>query len=151
MSKKRGFEVVSTFSNINIPVRKTEFSAGYDLEASEDCYLYPGEIFLVPTGLKCHMQPGEYLGIHVRSSIAIKKKLILANGVGVIDADYYDNESNEGHIMIPLFNADKVPVNITKGQAVAQGVFYNFLTVDEDVATGKRKGGTGSTDKGSDK
>ena len=38
MERKRGFEIAKGFenSNINLPVRKTKYSAGYDIEAAED-------------------------------------------------------------------------------------------------------------------
>lgn len=144
---KRGFEVVSlyTWEEIKIPQRKTVKSAGYDIEAATDVIIPPGEVRLVPTGLKAYMQDDEYLGIHVRSSIAIKKLLPLINSQGIIDADYYNNPDNEGHIMIPLFNAGCEPQFISKGNRIAQGIFYKFLITDDDNAAGTRTGGMGST------
>ncbi|ABB14538.1 MULTISPECIES: dUTP diphosphatase [Carboxydothermus] len=143
----RGFKVVSFFEDkgINIPQRKTKASAGYDLEAAIDVVLNPGEVKLVPTGVKAYMPEDEVLLIYIRSSLAVKKGLLLANGVGVVDADYYDNPENEGHIMIPLFNPGKEPVTIRKGERIAQGIFTRYLKADDDEALGQRTGGFGST------
>lgn len=78
---------------------------------------------VIATGLKAYMQDDEYLGIHIRSSLAFKKNLNLVNSQGVIDADYYNNEDNEGHIMIGLINFGDEDVEITKGMRIAQAIF----------------------------
>ena len=95
------------------------------------------------------MQPGEWLGMHIRSSMAVKKRLMLVNNVGIIDADYYNNPDNEGHIMLALLNMGENPVTLPKGERVAQGIFYNYLTADGDEKVSKavRGGGFGSTSK----
>lgn len=147
--KIRGFEVARGFEgkDIMIPARKTGCSAGYDLEAASQCVLEPMEVVLVPTGLKAYMQPDEYLGLHVRSGISVKHKIACINSQGIIDADYYSNVDNDGHIMVPLINFGKEAFVIEKGTRVAQGIFYKYLTVDGDEA-GKgvqRTGGLGST------
>lgn len=145
----RGFEVVTTYQEeqINLPTRKTIASAGYDIEASEDVVLEPHKVSIIPTGIKAYMQADEYLGIHIRSGFSIKKSLSLINSQGVIDADYYNNVDNEGHIMIAVFNHGDQPVDIEKGMRIAQGVFYKYLTVDDDQVskTAIRQGGIGST------
>ena len=147
--KTRGFEVVSAYvdQGIDLPTRKTGCSAGYDLAAAEDVSLAPGRVTLVPTGLKAYMQPDEYLGIHVRSGFSIRNRVSCVNDEGIIDADYYDNPDNEGHIFIALINHSEIPVSIHKGMRIAQGIFYKYLTTDVDQADiGKtRKGGFGST------
>lgn len=146
--RKRGFEIVQNFKmeNISIPTRKTNKSAGYDIEAAEDKLIKAGEIAIIATGLKAYMQDDEYLGIHIRSSLAFKKHLNLVNSQGVIDADYYNNEDNEGHIMIGLINFGKEDVQIIKGMRIAQGIFYKFLTVDNEKNINiVRTGGFGST------
>lgn len=104
-----------------------------------------GRVTLVPTGLKAYMQEDEYLGIHIRSSMAIKHGLSLINGQGIIDADYYNNSDNEGHIMIPVMNHGKTAVKIDKGTRIAQGIFVNYLKADDDQAQSVRTGGMGST------
>ena len=100
---------------------------------------------MVPTGVKAYMQDDEFLGVHIRSSIAVKKGLALVNNVGIIDADYYNNEDNEGHIMLGLFNTTDSDVTLPKGERVAQGIFYKYLTADGDNADAVRGGGFGST------
>ena len=150
MTKKiRGFEIINDFKskNINLPQRKTIKSAGYDLEAGEDKIIKAGQMVVIATGLKAYMQDDEYLGIHIRSSLAFKKHLNLVNSQGVIDADYYNNPDNEGHILIGLINFGKEDVQITKGMRIAQGIFYKFLAIDDDVVMQDsiRQGGFGST------
>ncbi|MBS4912628.1 MAG: dUTP diphosphatase [Veillonella sp.] len=143
----RGFEVVSKYEDcdITLPKRKTTESAGYDIECAEDTTIEPGEIKLVPTGLKAFMNYDEYLAIHIRSSMAVKRQLMLANSTGIIDSDYYNNEENEGHILIALYNMGKEAVHIEKGERVAQGIFSKYLIASDDDATGIRVGGIGST------
>ena len=153
MEKKRGFEIAKRFENsgINLPVRKTRFSAGYDIEAAEDCII-PSfkkgmKPTLVKTGIKAYMLEDEVLILANRSSNPGKKGLILANSIGVVDSDYYGNPDNDGHIMFAFFNIKDEDVEIKKGDAIGQGIFQKFLTVDNDLAEGERIGGFGSTSK----
>ena len=150
--RTRGFECISAFSSkkIALPVRKTAASAGYDLAAAEAAVIAPGTVALVPTGLKAYMQPGEVLVLAIRSSLAAKRGLCLANGIGVIDADYYNNPENEGHIQIAVRNLGSEPVQIAAGERIAQGMFLPYLTVDGDTAGegAARTGGFGSTGRG---
>ena len=147
----RGFEKIKKYAAVDFPMpeRKTELSAGYDFCLPEDVTLIPGKLQLVPTGIKAYMQAGEFLGMHIRSSMAVKKRIMLVNNVGIIDADYYNNADNEGHIMLALLNMGDKAVFLEKGERVAQGIFYNYLTVDDDdkVAKVVRGGGFGSTSK----
>ena len=147
--KQRGFEIVSYYQekNIILPSRKTKFSAGYDIATAENIILLPQQVTLIPTGIKAYMQTDEYLGVHIRSSIAIKQKLTLINNVGVIDADYYNNVENEGHIMIPVYNYNQSSVTIEKDTRIAQGIFYRYLLASDDKAENIRIGGIGSTGK----
>jgi len=142
----RRFAVVTGYEGkVRLPERKTALSAGYDLEAAEDVTLAPGEVALIPTGLKAYMEPGEVLLLYIRSSVAVKRGLTLVNGVGVIDADYVDNPDNEGHIRIALLNVGRETVSIARGERIAQAIFTPYLMVDGDAASGERKGGIGST------
>jgi dUTP pyrophosphatase len=145
----RRFAVVSTYADrgINLPKRKTSGSAGYDLESAATIKVGPGETVLVPTGLKAYMEQDEVLQVFIRSSLSIKYGLRLANGTGIIDADYVDNPDNEGHILLAVWNNSPQEVTIEKGQAIAQGIFLKYLTIDEDAASGRRIGGFGSTDR----
>jgi dUTP pyrophosphatase len=150
--KTRGFEIVTSWQErgVRVPVRKTAASAGYDFEAGEAMVIEPGQQVMVPTGIKAYMQPDEVLTIHIRSSMAVKHQLVLVNSVGVVDADYYDNEDNEGHIYIALWNRGSEAFAIRKGDRIAQGIFSKYLTADEDQAGqgAVRQGGFGSTGKG---
>ena len=149
----RGFEVAKGFEDkgINLPERKTKFSAGYDIEAAEDITIpkfVPGmKPTLVKTGLKAYMMDDEVLYLYNRSSNPGKRGLILANGVGVIDKDYYGNPNNDGHFMFAFFNIKDEDIEIRKGDAIGQGVFAKYLMVDDDNADGIRQDGFGSTSK----
>ena len=153
MKKTRGFEIAKGFEdkNINLPVRKTKYSAGYDIEAAEDCIIPAFKLgqapTLIKTGLKSYMQDDEYLMLCNRSSNPKKKGLILANSVGIVDSDYYENPDNDGHIMFAFFNIKAEDVEIKKGECIGQGIFQKFLTTDDDSAEGERIGGFGSTNK----
>lgn len=151
--KKRGFEIVKGYENknINIPVRKTSLSAGYDIESAEDIVIPSFNIgtkpTLIKTGLKCYMQNDEYLMLVNRSSNPVKRGLVLANSVGIIDADYYNNPDNDGHLMYAFYNYSKEDITIKKGDIIGQAIFMKYLLVDNDSSNGERKGGFGSTDK----
>ncbi|MDY0075440.1 MAG: dUTP diphosphatase [Acholeplasmataceae bacterium] len=144
----RKFEVVTAFAHLKpeIPKRATQGSAGYDLSAIQEVTIKPWEIAFVPTGLKAMMQKDEVLLIYPRSSLAIKKGLMMSNSVGVIDQDYYGNKENEGHIMIPLINIKSHDVTIKAGERIAQGIFTNFnKTSDDEIKQATRQGGFGSS------
>ena len=153
MSRTRGFEVAKGFEdkNINLPVRKTKYSAGYDIEAAEDTVVPSFKKgvnpTLIKTGLKAYMQDDEVLMLYNRSSNPKKKGLILANSVGVIDKDYYGNVDNDGHIMFAFYNIKDEDVVIKKGDAIGQGIFQKYLVTEDDNAQGERVGGFGSTSK----
>ena len=153
MERKRGFEIAKGFenSNINLPVRSTKNSAGYDVEAAEDCIIpafKPGQKpTLVKTGLKAYMESDEVLILANRSSNPGKKGLILANSIGVVDSDYYGNPDNDGHIMYAFFNFKAEDVEIKKGERIGQAIFQKYLVTDNDIAQGERTGGFGSTNK----
>ena len=126
MTKIRGFELVSSYTNQDLlPKRETAHAAGYDLKVAERTVIAPGEIVLVPTGVKAYMQAGE----------------------GVIDGDYYGNPGNEGHIFAQMKNITDQEVVLEVGERVVQAVFAPFLIADGDEADGVRTGGFGSTGK----
>ena len=104
---------------------------------------------LVKTGIKAYMQKGEVLKLYIRSSMAVKKGLALANQTGIVDKDYFNNKDNEGHIMVALINLSALPVFIPAGTRIAQGIFEIYLVADQDDAQGVREGGFGSTGEGS--
>lgn len=173
------FAVVSKYKdcNINLPVRATAHSAGYDFEAAEDIMIPPfarlnqkmkeyeemiGNVTdldimkditkyldtkptLIPTGIKCYLADDEYLEIAARSSMPLKQWLVLANGVGIIDADYADNPDNEGNICFQYINLSPFSILVRKGDKIGQGIIHKFSTVEDDNASGSRTGGFGST------
>jgi len=146
----RKFEVVTKYKDhgVIIPKRATDSSAGYDLASIEDIMIEPGEIRMIPTGLKVMMPKTEALFIFARSSLSIKKGLIMSNSVGVVDADYYGNPDNEGHLMVSLMNVRNESVLIKKGERVAQGIFLKYEKTTDDETNGNvRLGGFGSSGK----
>ena len=151
MGKIRGFEIAKGFEDkgINLPERKTKYSAGYDIEAAEDVVIPSFKKgtnpTFVKTGLKAYMQNDEVLMIYNRSSNPKKKGLILANSVGVVDKDYYGNPDNDGHIMFAFYNIKDEDIEIKKGDGIGQAIFTPYLVIDNDSAVGERNGGFGST------
>lgn len=159
----RGFEKVSTYEGeLTIPKRATRHSAGYDFEAAKDTVLpsiwktlFKHDHYisskgitpvLVPTGIKAYMQSDEYLQLTNRSSNPLKHFLILPNGIGIVDADYYNNPSNEGEIFFQLLNFGLRDKTIKKGDRIGQGIFLKFLKADNDESVAKeRTGGFGSS------
>ena len=128
-----------------MPQRATKHSAGYDLATAIDAEIKPGEIRLIPTGLRAKIPTSEVLLVFPRSSLAFKKGLMMSNGVGVVDADYY-NAENEGHISIPLYNFTDKVVEIKKGERLAQAIFTNYYkTTNEEENDAVRLGGFGSS------
>lgn len=123
-----------------LPTRSSKGSAGYDFYSKETITIKAGESHLFWTDVSSYMLEDEVLYLFVRSSIGIKKGLVLKNGTGVIDSDY------TGNIGICLFNQSKEPVTIEKGERIAQGCFHKFLTAECDfITTNTRVGGFGSS------
>lgn len=167
--KKRGFEIITSYQNKNItlPIRATHHAAGYDFEAAEEVVipsiwksgLLDGlrgwtdqtskklKPTLVPTGIKAYMGEEEFLQLANRSSNPLKRLLVLTNGVGVIDSDYYNNDDNEGHIMFQFTNFGIKDVVIKEGERIGQGIFLPFLKADQDKTNSERTGGFGSSNK----
>ena len=149
----RGFEIAKGWEDkgINLPIRKTKFSAGYDVEAAEDVIIPSFKKGMAPTlvktGIKAYMADDEVLMLYNRSSNPKKKGLILSNSVGVVDKDYYGNPDNDGHIMFAFYNIKDEDVVIKKGDAIGQAIFQKYLVTDDDKAVGERIGGFGSTNK----
>lgn len=138
------------YDDVILPKRSTISSAGYDFYSIISFVLKPGERMVIPTGIKVSMNKNEYLGIFIRSSLGFKYDIRMCNQVGIIDADYYNNEKNEGHIFVCLKNEGDRVLEIKKGDRIVQGIFMPFLITDDDNATDIRLGGIGSTNKGDD-
>ncbi len=146
----RGFMIVSAWRNrgVVLPKRATAHAAGYDIAAAETAIIPAKSVGFVATGLKAYMLPDEVLRIYARSSLPKSRGLMMANAVGIIDADYFDSSENEGHIRIQLYNFTNEAVTIVAGERIVQGIFQKFLTVDDEaVVTDRRTGGIGSTGK----
>lgn len=148
----RGFEVVADWARevpdakVTLPHRATQSSAGYDFHCLETVTIQPGEVARFATDVKAYMLPDEVLHLYPRSSIGIKRGLMLANTIPTIDADYYGNEENDGHIVIYLRNLTDEAVTVKAGDRIAQGIFEKYLFADNDPADlPKRRGGIGHT------
>ena len=159
----RGFERVSEFQweidnpkdndfkieDVKLPARATRTSAGYDIFATQPIWLFPQDEIQMPLGFKVYMREGEVFQIYPRSKQGFNFYLRLANSVGIIDSDYYDNSKNEGHCWIKLRNEGDEAFSAEVGEAIGQGIFQKFLLADGDTFLGGklREGGLGSTDK----
>lgn len=191
----RKFEKLSHLKcDIPLPKRSTAKSAGYDIsiihpsvyqlmekdgcsmekawetvqEAYGNIYYVPKEKenFVFPTGVKASMEDNEVLMLFIRSSVGIKQHIKLSNQTGIIDADYYNNPDNEGHIMVALdipkrIIPDREPSLFTEDEynmarylqfdgptmRICQGIFLDYQTTDDDSVSEKRTGGIGSTGK----
>lgn len=141
----RKFEFIKGKQNGKLPERSTANSAGYDFFVQEDIVCKAHEITLVKTGIKAQFPNDETLLLFNRSSNPKKKGLIIPNGVGVVDADYYNNLDNEGEIGGLFYNILDEDVILHAGEKMMQGIFVKYATVDGDNAIGKRNGGFGST------
>ncbi len=137
-----------TYQSYELPTRSTKHSAGYDFKAIYDFSIEPGEQKKIFTGVKAKMEIDEVLMLYVRSSMGIKHGVRMSNGVGIIDSDFYNNPTNEGHFSITLYNSSDKTYTVKKGEAFGQGIFQKFLTVDDEqeIKT-ERTYGFGSTNK----
>ena len=140
----------ANYDDIILPKRSTLNSAGYDFYSVISFTLSPGERRVIPTGIKVSMNSNEFLSIYIRSSLGFKWNIRMCNQVGIIDADYYNNSENEGHIFVCLMNEGDKVLEIKKGDRIVQGIFMPFLITDDDETTDIRLGGIGSTNKGDD-
>lgn len=128
-----------------IPQRATNKSAGYDFKTPVSFSIHSGQTYKVYTNIKAFMQDDEYLDLNIRSSMGMKKNLRIKNCTGIIDADYFSNESNDGNIIIALKNEGQV-IFIERGEKIAQGIFKKYLiTTDDNPVKQIRTGGIGST------
>lgn len=142
-------KLTKMFNDLNLPKRATKNSAGYDFFAPYDFELAPKQTIKIPTGIKVELDSDKVLLMMPRSGQGFKYKVQLYNTVGVIDSDYYNNENNEGHIWIKLYNdsPDGKTLSVKQGDAICQGIIMQYYTTDEDSAQDVRKGGFGSTSK----
>lgn len=150
---------INNYSDIIIPKRSTINAAGYDFFIPFKLEMVPGKVYKIGTGIKCDLskicpvktEDGEdgyldipaYLALYPRSSMGMKYGFELLNTVGIIDSDYYNNESNEGHIMVACKVSEPVTLNI--GDRFVQGIITPYYLMENDNVNNKRIGGMGST------
>lgn len=145
IKKKENFGAEGSWTRL--PKRSTKFSAGYDFVNPEKVELEPHKIYYIKTGIKADMEEDEVLILANRSSNPKKKNLVLINGIGVIDKDYYNNPDNEGELAFAFMNTSDETITIEPGEKLGQGIFVKYLITEDDRAEGIRNGGFGSTDK----
>ena len=136
--------------DFELPKRSTLNSAGYDFFAPEDVIFPSKKLTRIMTGIKCELMPDMALILANRSSNPSKKGLILANGVGVVDADYYGNSDNDGEIGFEFYNILDEDVVIKKGEKIGQGIIIHFIKTENAYMSNPnltRTGGFGSTGK----
>ncbi|CDB32015.1 deoxyuridine 5`-triphosphate nucleotidohydrolase [Clostridium sp. CAG:575] len=130
--KKDVTEDINLYNEYELPQRDSDSTAGYDIYLLQDLIIEPNEIKKIPTGIKSFFEKDEVLFLIVRSSTGFKYNIRLCNQVGVIDADYYNNQNNEGHIWLKIQNEGKEKVIIPQGEAIVQGIFLKYLTTQSD-------------------
>lgn len=145
----RKFEVVRddmrrTNGEIKLPERATKFSAGYDFFSPVNVTIQPNESKLIYTDVKALFDNDKVLMLYVRSSMG-KHPVVLANGTGIIDFDYANNEDSDGNIGFRLLNLGKEPYEIKVGDKIGQGVLVKYCTFENGNTNNKRTGGFGST------
>jgi len=131
--------------DVPLPSYQTGGAAGFDLASSVDMTVGPGEVALVPTGLVIQAPAGHFLGIFARSSTPLKRGLMVANGVGVVDADYCGPKDE---IKIQVLNFTAAPVQVRRGDRLAQGVILPYVRAEwRELAemTEPTRGGFGAT------
>ena len=131
--------------DIKLPVRKTKHAVCYDCYSPIDETIEPGETKLIFTNVKAYCNSDEGFILASTSGLG-KKGIILANGIGIIESDYVDNDNNDGNIGFMLHNIGKTTYSVNAGDKIGQIFFFKFLTVDdEEEITTVRTGGFGST------
>lgn len=123
------------YESYSIPKRETKHAAGYDFFAIFDYTVKPGEIAMIPTGIKVMMEPDDVLILCDRSSMGFKYNIRFVNQIGVVDADYYDNSQNEGHMWIKIQNEGNIDYVVKKGDKMCQGIFFKYLLTEDDIDT----------------
>jgi len=164
LNKIRGFEKISfeqwdkdnvvvpeskeCWGEIKLPKRATENAAGYDIFTPIDFVLKPNWEIKIPLGIKIYMQANEFFMIAPRSGSGFKYYARLANTLGVIDSDFYNNEKTEGHCWAKIRNEGNSEMIVKAGDGILQGIFLPALLADGDsLGNGnKRKGGLGHSD-----
>ena len=130
---------------VPLPKYETAGAAGFDLASSVDMTVEPGVVTLVPTGLVMEVPAGHFLGVFARSSTPLKRGLMVANGVGVVDSDYCGPKDE---IRIEVYNFTSKTVSIARGDRLAQGIIMPFVRAEwreDSTPTRATRGGFGAT------
>lgn len=135
-------------NDVFLPEYATKQSAGADFFSPFNFTLQPGEEIKIPTGIKAHCAKWTRLSIVPKSGLGFKYYTRLANTIGTIDQDYYENPENDGCIFVKLRNEGDKPFSITKGQSFCQGIFELYFPSRDyfNTSYNERVGGLGSTD-----
>lgn len=136
--------ITEIYNSIQLPKRKTRYSAGHDISVPMNITLSPNDTIMIPTGLRCIMNSEYVMLIFPRSSLGIKKNMSITNTIPVIDADYFYAD-NSGHIFICIKNCGQDVIELKAGDAFCQALFFKYGVADDDVVTNVRTGGIGST------
>ncbi len=139
-----GFDAVMPSEEIPLPRRATVGSAGYDFTCPVGATLRPGEMRVLPTGIRALIEPGWVLVLCPRSSLGRRYGMRLANTVGIVDSDYALAD-NEGHILLAVVNGGSAPLVLRPGDRMCQGILLPFGLAAEEEVTAERRGGYGST------
>lgn len=139
-------DVKNIYDDINLPVRATSGSAGYDFKSPINFKLKPGSTIKIPTGIRVKIDDGWVLKCYPRSGLGFKYKMRMANVVPIIDSDYYYSD-NEVHIFLKLSNEGEKDISINSGDKIIQGVFVPYGITYDDYVNKTRNGGVGSTGK----
>ncbi len=129
-----------------LPAYQSEHAAGMDLHAAVGgtIVIEPGQVAVVPTGLRLEIPPGYEGQVRARSGLAAKHAVGVPNAPGTIDADY------RGELKVLLINWGREPFAVNRGDRIAQLVIARVARatleeVDALVATARRDGGFGHT------
>jgi len=139
-------EAKMMYDLIDLPVRATTGSAGYDFKSPVSVKLSPGASVKIPTGIRVKIDDGWWLCCSPRSGLGCKYRMQLDNTIGVVDSDYY-NSDNEGHIYAKITNDSRQgkDLSIEAGDRFMQTIFIPYGITYSDAAEGVRNGGWGST------
>src|SRR5215207_7418179 len=103
-------------SDVALPRYESGSAAAFDFSATEDVTINPAQVALVPTGLVIEVPEGMFLGIFARSSTPMRRGLMVANGVGVVDPEYCGPEDE---VKVAVMNFTTAPVTVRKGDRSA--------------------------------
>jgi dUTP pyrophosphatase len=138
-------EILKIHPDAEIPEYKTAGACAFDLAPVEDATIAPGEIVRLRTGLVVRVPDGYVLLVAARSSLAKKHGLCVPQGVGIVDNDYCGPADE---LLLQLLNFTAAPVEVKKGERIAQGIFVPFARAafsTVDAMSNPSRGGYGST------